>query len=112
MNAAYDVHPSAQDEFREIVRYYAAIDGDDPDKSLATAFNSTFQRYLRLILASPELFSFRRPPTRRANLTPRFGAYYIAYMLWKERVVLLAVAHAKRRPNYWRNRITEAKKLF
>ena len=31
----YDLHPATQDEFREIIRYYAAIDDNDPDKPLA-----------------------------------------------------------------------------
>jgi hypothetical protein len=43
------------------------------------------------------------------NLTPRFGEYYIAYMLWHDKVVILAIAHAKRRPYYWRHRISESK---
>lgn len=108
----YDIHPAAQDEFREIIRYYATIDDDDPAKPLASAFDATFRRHLKSILEAPERFRFRRPPTRRANLTPRFRASYIAYMIWKERVVILAVAHAKRRPYYWRIRITESKILF
>ena len=33
-------------------------------------------------------------------------------MIWKERVVILAVAHAKRRPYYWRKHLAEAKKRF
>lgn len=49
---------------------------------------------------------------RRVNLQPRFGDYYVAYTVWREQVVILAVAHAKRRPYYWRKRITEARKLF
>jgi hypothetical protein len=49
---------------------------------------------------------------RRVNLTPRFGEYYIAYMLWHENVVILAIAHAKRIPYYWRHRISESKQMF
>lgn len=112
MMEPYDIHPAAQNEFREIIRYYAAIDDDDPEKPLASAFDATFRRHLKTILEAPERFRFRRPPTRRVNLTPRFEAYYIAYMIWKERVVILAVAHAKRRPYYWRKRIPETKKRF
>lgn len=112
MTPAYDIHPAAQEEFHKIIRHYAAIDEDDPAKPLASAFGAAFQRHLRMILTTPELFKLRRPPTRRANLKPRFGAYYIAYMIWKERVVILAVAHAKRRPYYWRKRVQESKELF
>lgn len=112
MNTPYDIHPAAQNEFLDIVRYYAAVDEDDPDEPLAVAFDAAFNRHLKLILETPELFRIRRPPTRRVNLTPRFGEYYIAYMIWKQRIVILAVAHAKRRPYYWRKRIGEARKLF
>lgn len=112
MKCQYDIHPAAENEFRDIVRYYAAIDEDDPDHPLAAAFDATFHRHLRLILGTPELVRVRQPPTRRVNLTPRFGEYYIAYMIWKERVVILAVAHAKRRPYYWRKRIGETKEMF
>ena len=33
-------------------------------------------------------------------------------MIWREKVVILAIAHAKRRPHYWRKRIGEAKEVF
>ncbi len=49
---------------------------------------------------------------RRANLSAPFGEYYLPFMIWKDRVVILAVAHAKRRPYYWQKRIGEAKDLF
>jgi plasmid stabilization system protein ParE len=84
--------------------------GIDPE--LAASFEATFFDYLESIIANPLLYNLRRPPTRRVNLTPRFGEYYIAYMLWNQRVVILAIGHAKRRPYYWRKRITEAGKLF
>lgn len=67
---------------------------------------------MSLIIDNPLLYNLRRRNTRRANLTPRFGEYYIAYMIWRQKVVILAIAHAKRRPYYWRYRIGEAKKLF
>lgn len=33
-------------------------------------------------------------------------------MIWRQRVVILAIAHTSRRPYYWRSRIGEAKELF
>ncbi len=112
MTTDFYIHPSARDEYADIIRYYAAIDEDDKDEPLARAFDATFNRYLNRIIDHPLQASLRRPPTRRVNLTPRFGEYYIAYMIWREKVVILAIAHAKRRPCYWRKRIAEAKKLF
>jgi hypothetical protein len=40
------------------------------------------------------LHRVRRGKTRRVNLHPRFGEYYIAYMIWREKIVILAVTHA------------------
>jgi plasmid stabilization system protein ParE len=112
MRIDFDIHPSARAEFNDTVRHYATLDEEDQDQPLAAAFDATFNRHLSLIIDNPLLYNLRLAPTRRANLTPRFGEHYIAYMVWRERVVVLAVAHAKRRPYYWRNRIGEAKKLF
>ncbi|MFZ2282225.1 MAG: type II toxin-antitoxin system RelE/ParE family toxin [Prosthecobacter sp.] len=110
MRIDFDIHPAAQTEFYDTIRHYAAL--DEQDQPLAAAFDATFNRHLSLILDNPLIYNLRRPPTRRANLTPRFDEHYIAYMVWRERVVILAIAHAKRRPYYWRNRVSEAKKLF
>lgn len=103
----FSIHPQARTEFDEAFADYLGIDPE-----LAASFEATFFDYLETIIANPLLYHSRLPPTRRANLKPRFGEYYIAYMLWKERVVILAVGHAKRRPYYWRKRISEATKLF
>lgn len=105
------IHPAAREELYETIRHYAVIDGEGQGE-LALAFEFTFYHYADAIIDNPLLYNIRRSNTRRVNLTPRFGEHYIAYMIWREKVVILAVAHAKRRPFYWRKRIGEAKKLF
>ena len=112
MSDEFNIHPAARDEFYDSIRHYAALDESDRGAGLAFAFESTFHHHLNGLIGSPLLFNLRRGPVRRVNLTPRFGEYYIAYMLWRERVVILAVAHGKRRPWYWRRRISEAKNMF
>lgn len=102
-------HPDAEDELREGIRHYASLDDEG---MLALDFQQTYLRYESSILSNPLLYNIRAGIVRRVNLTPRFGEYYIAYMLWREQVVILAIAHAKRRPYYWRQRISEAKKMF
>jgi plasmid stabilization system protein ParE len=104
---SFQIHPGAQKEFEEAFLYYLEIDPE-----LADDFDSIFFRYLGTILASPLLFNIRRGSVRRVNLKPRFAEYYIAYMIWNQQVVILAIAHAKRRPYYWGTRISEAKKMF
>lgn len=114
MSDAFNMHPAARDELHDIIRHYAAIDDLDNDEQepLALAFHETFYRYVDEIIAAPTRFSFRLPPARRVNLPPRFGAYYIAYMVWRDLPVILAIAHGKRRPHYWRRRISEARRMF
>ncbi|MDI1315327.1 type II toxin-antitoxin system RelE/ParE family toxin [Prosthecobacter sp.] len=105
------IHPAAREELYETIRHYAVIDSEGQG-DLALAFESAFYQHADSIIDDPLLFNVRHRNTRRVNLTPRFGEHYIAYMIWREKVVILAVAHAKRRPYYWRKRIAEAKKLF
>ncbi|MBX7208658.1 MAG: type II toxin-antitoxin system RelE/ParE family toxin [Verrucomicrobiaceae bacterium] len=100
------MHPTAERELGEITDYYAAIAAE-----LADAFVGCFESYKARIVENPLQFSIRRGAVRRANLAPQFGEYYLPFMIQKNRVVILAVAHARRRPHYWRDRIGEAKKL-
>ncbi|MBB5032929.1 type II toxin-antitoxin system RelE/ParE family toxin [Prosthecobacter vanneervenii] len=109
MSDDFNIHPAAREELHDAIRYYASV---AEDHSLAIDFETTFYRYTDAIVASPLLYNIRRMSVRRANLKPRFSEYYIAYMIWRQKVVILAVAHAKRRPYYWRQRIGEAKDMF
>ncbi len=101
------IHPAAEQELEDAFDFHLDIDGE-----LARSFDKHYQNYRNLICNNPLLFNIREGAVRRANLHPRFGEYYIAYMIWHRNVVILAVAHAKRRPLYWRRRIDEARELF
>jgi toxin ParE1/3/4 len=101
------MHPAAEQELNEVIDYYEAIDPD-----LADAFVDTFDAYRAKIFENPLQYNIRRGVVRRVNLLPQFSKYYLPFMIWNDCVVILAVAHAKRTPYYWRNRIGEARKLF
>lgn len=101
------MHPAAEQELADVAEYYEAIDPD-----LADAFLDCFESYRITITENPLHYSIRRGIVRRVNLTPQFGEYYLPFMIWQDRVVIVAVAHAKRRPYYWRKRIDEAKKML
>lgn len=103
----WNIHPSAQCEHDELLEHFGDI-----DEELVVAFELCYLQHRHAICENPVLFNIRRKSVRRANLNPRFGEYYIAYMIWRQKVVILAVAHAKRRPYYWSKRIGESKKLF
>ncbi len=100
-------HPAAREEFDDAVRYYAA---NSPD--LAIAFEARNAEYRHTISRTPLLYHPRKFSVRRANLAPRFQEWYLAYYLWRDQVVILAIAHAKRRPYYFRKRIGEARSMF
>ena len=50
----------------------------------------------------PELGPAYQHGTRRLSLAP--FPYYLIYAITYDEVVVLAVAHAKRRPGYWSSR--------
>ncbi len=101
------LHPEVIGEWLDALEYYEAIHED-----LSEAFNACVENYLDRIRAHPELFRIRRLQVRRVNLNPQFNEWYLAYMLWHGRVVILALGHAKRRPFYFRERIAQARTLF
>ncbi|HWB02620.1 MAG TPA: type II toxin-antitoxin system RelE/ParE family toxin [Verrucomicrobiales bacterium] len=102
------VHPSAWDDFEAIIRYLA----DEAGADIALSFENCVFYYLGEIQREPLMHHVRRFEVRRVNLRPRFREYYIAYMLWQGKVVVLAIAHAKRRPFYFRARIKSARRMF
>ncbi|MGV3660344.1 MAG: type II toxin-antitoxin system RelE/ParE family toxin [Prosthecobacter sp.] len=101
------MHPAAEQELDEVAEYYEAIGQD-----LADAFLDCFRACRIRIAKNPLHYNIRKGLVRRVNLAPQFREYYLPFMIWKDRVVILAVAHAKRRPYYWRHRIGQAKKMF
>jgi hypothetical protein len=99
-------HPAVRQEFAAAVRYYAEINGD-----LAVDFDATVDQYRDWISTNPEHFRIRAHGVRRVNLAPQFNELYLAYLIWNNRVVILALGHAKMRPFYFRRRIGEARKM-
>ena len=102
-------HPAFWNEFADAIRYFAKAAG----AGIALDFESCIHRNLAGIQAHPlHHHERRKSEIRRVNLGPQFREWYIAYMLWKDGLVILALAHAKRPPNYFRSRIPEAKMLL
>ena len=89
----------ASDELPEAVRWYearrAGLGGESFD-----GIADTFE----LIKARPEIGSAASADrqTRRV-IVPRFP-YQVIYCLRPSEIVIVAVAHLKRRPGYWKSR--------
>ncbi len=93
-----EFHPEAADEFEASVAWYAERSG-----WAAEQFASEVERVVEFIRRQPKTWSHDETGVRRMRL--RTFPYSVVYRLRESGILVLAVAHAKRRPAYWRNRI-------
>lgn len=88
----------AQAEFDEAVDYYRTHASD----GIAEGFVADFERALRLLVENPEIGS--RVSRRSRGLVFRRYPYKLIYQVTVNALVVKAIAHQRRRPNYWRRR--------
>ncbi len=88
----------AEVELWEAVAYY-----EDRAMGLGLDFETAIERSMQSIAEHPERWPLRADGTRR-YLVQRFP-YLVVYAYVKHHVWILAVAHCKRRPAYWQDRI-------
>lgn len=88
----------ARNEMAEIKRYYNL-----QQNGLGDAFQSEAQAAAQLILARPFFWQIEVEPARRFILN-RFP-YKMVYIVQDEQVVIVALMHQHRRPDYWVDRI-------
>lgn len=95
----HSFHPAAEAEFLESVGYYEArVPG------LGAAFISEFELLIQLITASPMAWQIElEPDIRKAPLTQ--FPLSILYRIGSRSLQILAVAHHRRRPQYWLGRL-------
>jgi plasmid stabilization system protein ParE len=93
------VSEPASTELTEAVRWYEDRRPGWGDR-LLTAVTAT----MTLVEAHPEIGSPRRGHPAARQLKVRGFPYLIAYRIRPDDVYVVAVAHAKRRPGYWRHR--------
>ena len=86
--------PEAEAEITDASIYY-----EGRVKGLGSAVEREVHFVLTAIAASPGLPRLRPRGYRRVNLK-RFP-YYVAYMLFDETAIILAVGHGARHPEYW-----------
>ena len=94
---AIEIHPEAVAEARAARKWYEARSLD-----AAEAFLTELDVGIESIRTAPELYPPYLHGTRR-YLLRRFP-YLIAYRVVSETVQVVAIAHARRRPGYWRAR--------
>jgi hypothetical protein len=95
----YVFHPNAEAEFLESVGFY-----ESKVKGLGSAFIDEFEGIVNLVCESPKQRKVvREPDIRRAPLN-RFP-FTIIYREKYSVIQVLAVAHDRRRPQYWSPRL-------
>lgn len=90
--------PGALQEIDEAFEWYL-----ERSPRVADSFFQEVESAFALIVRSPDLWSHFEAGTRRYVL-PTFP-YNIIYRLIPAGVEIVAVAHHKRRPRYWRSRL-------
>ena len=88
----------AQQELDEAIDYY-----NFESSGLGKTFLEEILSTLRLILNHPEAWAPCSKRTRRC-LTQKFP-YGIIYQVREAEILIIAISHLHRKPNYWKNRV-------
>jgi plasmid stabilization system protein ParE len=94
----FSLHPEADEEFAEAVRYYSEISPD-----LGVRFYREMERLFLEACAHPDRFCKFDPPARR-HFSHDFP-YAVIFLEKFDCVWIIAVMHMKRRPRCWHERL-------
>jgi len=95
--------PEAEEEFREAVRYY-----EKEAPGVGLRFIAEVRRGVTFIDENPYAAVGVGSGIRRKVLN--HFPYSLMYAVEAELIVIVAVAHQKRRPRYWRGRVKDLRK--
>lgn len=90
--------PEADEEFREAARYY-----ESEAPGVGMAFAVEVHKAVADIVEFPLSVQIVRLDIRKKML--RHFPYNILYSIEPDKIVIVAVAHQRRRPTYWRSRL-------
>lgn len=96
-------HREAEGEFRSAIAYY-----DRQRPGLGTEFRNALERAVGQIARMPQASAPHGDSGLRKHILHRFP-YAIFYLPFQDRIWIAAVAHQRRRPDYWENRRFEPK---
>lgn len=99
------LQPEAVTEFLEAVRFYEL-----QQVGLGGRFEAEVAKAVDDTLWNPEAWAIlegrTRPPTVRSRRIAVFP-YRIIYFLRDDDIVIVAIAHERRRPDYWKKRVKD-----
>lgn len=96
-----EFHPDARIDAIEAYDWYA-----ERSQQVADTFQQELQDTGRAIQDSPERWAKYLSGTRR-YVMKRFP-FVVVYRVAAERVEIMAVAHGRRKPGYWKERLSSA----
>jgi plasmid stabilization system protein ParE len=92
------LHPEAEQEYLTTLAWY-----QDRNTIAATKFENAFGQAINRIRNSPQRWPTFVKEFRKYTL--RQFPFSIVYQNLSSEIVVFAVAHGRRRPGYWRNRV-------
>jgi plasmid stabilization system protein ParE len=90
--------PDAKEEM-----FDAALTYEEEQTGLGRRFRDEVDAVVNSILGNPLLWRERRGGYRRVNF-PIFP-YHIVYIVRAQTIIIVAVAHGSRQPEYWKQRL-------
>ena|SRR5579862_1101189 len=97
-----ELHPEALAEADGALLWYR-----ERSAGAARAFVSEVQRALNRVAEAPQRWPLAKAGWRRYPLQ-RFP-YFVVYQEMRDFILIVAVAHGRRRPGYWRERMIQKK---
>ena len=95
----YGFHPSAEAEYLESIAYY-----ESKRPGLGASYLAEFERTLLHVCESPQRNPIELKPDLRRARMKRFP-YTVLYRNVSGSIQIVAVAHHRRRPQYWLGRL-------
>ncbi|HEV3306939.1 MAG TPA: type II toxin-antitoxin system RelE/ParE family toxin [Candidatus Sulfotelmatobacter sp.] len=97
-NARFRFHPESREDLRAAIRWYR-----DRNRAVAAEFRVTVSEVIGQIVQAPKRWPKHLHGTRRFVLD-RFP-FSIVYLDDPDLLKIVAVAHSKRKPGYWKRRL-------
>jgi len=90
-------HPAAETEMIEAAKYY-----ENQQKDLGKRFLISIQDGINRIQINPLLYPFVYENVRRCLI--KIFPFGILFRISSDQIMIMAVMHLHRNPNYWKNR--------
>src|SRR5947209_4877675 len=92
-----EILEQAEKELDQAIGYHEEI-----QPGLGLRLKAEAREVINWIRTNSEIPRLRPKDYRRVNL--KVFPYYVAYFVWRDTIWIVAIAHSKKRPEYWISR--------